>query len=128
MPTLKVACWNIEWMDKLWPNVVESKFHVDRQTHVVQEIIVIDADILCVGEGPGGPGDMQSYVDTHLPDYKLITRENDEDWGLKGQQWFERALAASPIRNVLDVPSRIAPIPVRLLTSKTPIDRVTLNR
>lgn len=55
MDTLKVACWNVEWMNKLWPNVVSSKFHIDRRTHIAEEIIAIGADVMCIEEGPGRP-------------------------------------------------------------------------
>ncbi|MCG8093854.1 MAG: endonuclease/exonuclease/phosphatase family protein [Candidatus Thiodiazotropha endolucinida] len=88
MDTLKLGCWNIEWMEKLWPNVVESKFHPDRQQHVAEQINRISADVLCIEEGPGNPDDMQSYVDTFLPSYRLVTRPPGDPWGMEGNQWI----------------------------------------
>ncbi len=60
MDTLKVACWNVEWMDKLWPNIVPSKYHIDRREYTAEEIIPTDADVMCTEEGSRKPSDMQS--------------------------------------------------------------------
>ena len=86
MDTLKVACWNVEWMNKLWPDIVPSKYHVDRRSHIAEEIISINADVMCVEEGPRKPSDMQSYVDSFLPSYRLILRPDGEPWGVQGSQ------------------------------------------
>ncbi len=74
MDTFKVACWNVEWMGKLWPDIVPSKYHVDRRNHIAEEILAIDADVMCIEEGPKNPSDMRSHIDTFFPYSKLILR------------------------------------------------------
>ena len=74
MKSLKIACWNVEWLGHLWPDLKESKYHVDRRVHVADEINMVDADVLCIEEGPGNPSDMKSYVEEFLPKYKLVLR------------------------------------------------------
>jgi hypothetical protein len=88
MKTLKLACWNVEWMDHLWPDLKSSKYHIDRHTHVADEINEIGADVMCIEEGASKPADMRDYVNQFLPDYRLAARPDGEGWGIKGQQWI----------------------------------------
>jgi len=104
MEQLKLACWNVEWMDKLWPNLVRSKFHVDRRKYVAEEIRLIDADVMCIIEGPANPVDMASYVEEYLPEYQLISRPDGEDWGLEGRQWIYFITKPGVVENVSLMP------------------------
>ena len=57
MKKLKLACWNVEWMDDLWPDL-KSKYHIDRRTHVANEINEIGADVMCIEEGTSKSANM----------------------------------------------------------------------
>ena len=88
MKTLKLACWNVEWMDDLWPDLKASKYHIERRTHVADEINEIGADVICIEEGTSNPADMRDFVNQFLPDYLLIARPDGEGWGIEGRQWI----------------------------------------
>lgn len=104
MEKLKVASWNIEWMSKLWPNLAASKFHIDRRQLIADEIRGINADVFCVGEGVASPTDMQEYVTDFLPEYDVITRPENESWGLRGQQWIYFLVKKESVANPYLVP------------------------
>jgi hypothetical protein len=88
MNELKLTCWNIEWLGRIWPRISGSKYHSDRRVTVANEILAIDPDILCIEEGPPDPQDMISYAQAFLPGYEVVVRPDGQSWGLKGDQWI----------------------------------------
>ena len=105
MKTLKITSWNVEWMDQVWPNLTQSKYHADRRKYIAEEILMINADIICILEGISSPENMISFVDEFLPNYIVVTRQNDDDdWGIKGKQWIYFLIKKNVVLNASLMP------------------------
>ena len=101
MDRLKIATWNIEHSDKLIdalaePNTAARKKAEDRRDAIAEEILMLDADILQVCEGPNGEARAEAFFAEVAPDYDLVVRGVDDRdaYGMKGtdattgRQWI----------------------------------------
>ncbi len=93
MPAIKVTSWNIEWLDKLWPNKTQGTYK-QRWDAIIAEIQEIGPDILCVIEGAKGRSRMRKFVQDLGAPYKLVELRNaagnlasDSAYKIQGQQW-----------------------------------------
>lgn len=95
MGTLKLTAWNIEWIDNLMrtlddPNASSTARDnaLTRATAIRQEIAEIDADILCINEGPNGEDKITRFCNDHLGgDYMPVLR-NGDPYRQNGRQWI----------------------------------------
>ncbi len=95
MGTLKLTTWNIEWLDKLMRTLDDPgassqtrQNALMRAAAIQQEIEEIDADILCMVEGPNGEDKITRFCADHLNnDYVPVLRSGDP-YRQNGRQWI----------------------------------------
>ena len=88
MSELKITCWNIQHMSRLFAN--NDTKTMKRRRNVAQQIRDINADILCILEGTPDPGDVADFCANDLGgDWSLVTA-SDGYYGTSGTQfiWF----------------------------------------
>ena len=91
MPNLKLTTWNLEWLDKLFdepssPAVEEKKTR--RKNAIREEVEQIDADILCILEGPKGEDRVDTFCQDVLNGDYVAVKADDGEYATKGRQWI----------------------------------------
>ena len=84
--TLKVTTWNVEWLDKLLDTIDSKK--QKRIDAIKKEILDIDADVLCLLEGPKGEAKMEAFCTEILEDTYVVVKAIDNDYKIQGRQWI----------------------------------------
>ena len=92
MDSFKLAAWNIEWSDKLLTAMASTNASTSsrarrRADAIGNEIGLLDADILVIGEGPKGETRAVDFFGHVAPGYDLVLRGNDAAYRTQGQQW-----------------------------------------
>jgi endonuclease/exonuclease/phosphatase family metal-dependent hydrolase len=61
-----IACWNIEWMNRMFTNGVVTDDNVGRAEAIASVIRRIDADLIAISEGANEPAEHQDFIDRFL--------------------------------------------------------------
>lgn len=85
--SIKVTSWNVEWLDKLYIDNSDEK-KKKRFTAITDEIIKIDADILCMIESVKGEDKIIKYCDEILSNEYYPILSSDGEYKEKGRQWI----------------------------------------
>ena len=85
--TLKVTSWNLEWLDKLMVDNIDSKKQ-KRIDAVKKEILEIDADVLCILEGVKGEQKIDAFCLNVLEDKYVAIKSTTNDYKQQGRQWI----------------------------------------
>ena len=95
MGTLKLTSWNIEWLDNLMNTLADPNASAQsiqnasaRIAAITQEIDEIDADILCVVEGPNGDDKINAFVQQLGGTYVPVVRPAGDPYRQSGRQWI----------------------------------------
>jgi len=93
MSRLKVTSWNVEHLDRLLnlpPNLSDATRarREKRLEAIAEEIQAIDADILCLLEGPKGVEAIDRFCLDHLGGSYVAVKEKDEKYEIRGNQWI----------------------------------------
>lgn len=86
MGTLKLTSWNVEWLDKLL-GVQLTTSKQKRLDNIVREVRELDADILCMLEGPKGEQKVQAFCDLLGDEWRPVLA-TDGQYATQGQQWI----------------------------------------
>lgn len=87
MKTLKLTAWNIKYLDRLIrPDVSENL--IRRREGIKEEIRAIDADILCIVEGPNSEAEIDHFTKEVLDNEYVAIKSDGGDYGLRGTQWI----------------------------------------
>ncbi len=87
METLKITSWNVQHLDRLVGDNLDS-IKEKRRDAIAQEIQEIAPDILCILEGPRGEEAIEKVtVDILQREYQVI-KAPDGDYQIKGNQWI----------------------------------------
>jgi len=89
MDSFKLAAWNIEWSDKLLTAMASTNASTSsrarrRADAIGNEIGLLDADILVIGEGPKGETRAVDFFGHVAPGYDLVLRGNDAAYRTQG--------------------------------------------
>ncbi|MCZ4279643.1 endonuclease/exonuclease/phosphatase family protein [Kiloniella laminariae] len=93
MSDLKITSWNIEHMKRLFEtggSATVQQRRARRRESVAAEITALDADVLCVLEGPASATDMKEFCDNDLAGKWQLIEAADDQYGIRGSQyiWF----------------------------------------
>jgi len=83
---LKVTSWNVEWLDKLFDNIDTKK--QKRIDAIKQEIMDIDADVLCMLESLKGEVRIDAFCTDILEDKYVAVKALAKDYKIQGRQWI----------------------------------------
>ncbi|MFS4457292.1 endonuclease/exonuclease/phosphatase family protein [Maribacter sp. 2304DJ31-5] len=83
---LKVTSWNVKWLDKLFDNIDSKK--QKRIDAIKQEILDIDADVLCILEGFKGEVKIDSFCADTLGGKYVAIKALANDYKIQGRQWI----------------------------------------
>lgn len=87
MKTLKLTSWNIKHLERLiQPNLSENLLR--RKEGIKDEILRIDADILCLIEGPNSEAEIDLFVQEVMNDQYTAIKSSTGNYGLRGTQWI----------------------------------------
>jgi hypothetical protein len=85
MSGLKLTTWNVEWLDKLLvdaPTPTQQR----RLGNLMREVRGLDADVLCLIEGPKGEAKIRAFCD-QLGGWEPVLA-SDGAYATQGQQWL----------------------------------------
>ncbi len=85
--TLKITSWNVEWLDKIWEQQIDSKKEKRLQA-IKQEVLALDADVLCMLEGVKGEDKIKSFCTQHLEGKYVPVLSTKHDYKTRGRQWI----------------------------------------
>lgn len=88
---LKITCWNIAHMSRLFETGGDASAQAKRDRRreaIATEIAEIDADILCLLEGPASAQHMRDFCATDLNGAWSLVEAADGDYSTLGAQWI----------------------------------------
>lgn len=87
MKTIKITSWNVEHLARLTDDSL-STTELTRRDAIISEIEAIDADILCLVEGPRGEAAIDQFTANLLNDHWRAVKATDGEYSLRGNQWI----------------------------------------
>jgi hypothetical protein len=85
--TMKIASWNVAHLDRLiQPNL--SMALQRRKQGVIEEIQALDADVLCILEGPKGETAIDQIATNLLGGSYVAVKASDGEYATLGTQWI----------------------------------------
>ncbi len=91
MTNLKITSWNIEHMARLFETGGSDSTQARRarrRAAVAGEIRALDADVLCVIEGPSSAPDMRAFCANDLSGGWFLVEAADGEYATRGTQWI----------------------------------------
>ena len=61
-----IACWNIEWMNRMFTNGVVTDDNLGRAEAIASVILRLDADLIAISEGANEVAEHQDFIDRFL--------------------------------------------------------------
>ncbi len=108
MTTLKVTCWNIEHMSRLFDDdasETQAARLARRRAAIAEEIRDIDPDVLCILEGPSAEAEITAFCQNDLAGEWTPIFAGDGDYATRGSQfiWFLVRTPLAPTASLLPV-------------------------
>ena len=91
MTALKITSWNIEHMSRLFEtggSAAAEARRARRRAAVADQVRELDADVLCVLEGPASAASMHAFCDQDLGGDWSVIEAADGNYGTRGSQWI----------------------------------------
>ena len=94
MQSIKLTSWNVQWLDKLLEKLSggaspqAEAYAKKRLKNVADEIEELDADVICMIEGPNTEAKIDNFCSDTLGGRYLAIKAANGQYAMKGRQWI----------------------------------------